>query len=287
MSLELRRHYWEDRDSRAAFKSFIKDIHNLDFSRWEAMGYWDSAYTPFSYFKEGKVIASVCIYLLDAVIAGRQTNLAQISGVGTDARWRKRGLSRELTEMGLAWARDKHEGTFLFADDEAIPYYAKCGFSPLNEYLERHFATPTDFKSGAIQLDVTDKAHLDRIYDYALRRDYISHQFSVQSSKLFMFHALYFLQTNIYEIKDLDCLVCYKRDGNTLSIYDIVSEEIPRFEDIYPFIAKETDLRIEFHFQTDKLGLENVEKVLITENNAFTKGIFPVKDPVFPFTSRA
>lgn len=33
--------------------------------------------------KEDSIVANVCIYLLDAVIEGQKTRLAQVSGVGT------------------------------------------------------------------------------------------------------------------------------------------------------------------------------------------------------------
>jgi len=150
MALELTSEYWSDTKAREAFKAFILNIHGLDFREWEAQGYWDSAYTPFSYFKDGKIISSVCIYLLDAVIAGRSTRLIQISGVGTHPDWRRRGLSRELTELGLEWARGQHEGVFLFADTGAIPYYQACGFTPLKEYQELIYGIPTETRPGNV-----------------------------------------------------------------------------------------------------------------------------------------
>ncbi|MCF7923339.1 MAG: GNAT family N-acetyltransferase [Candidatus Marinimicrobia bacterium] len=287
MELELKTEYWHDSQAREAFKTFILNIHGLDFTEWEAQGYWDQVYTPFSYFKDGKIISSVCIYLLDAVIAGRSTRLIQISGVGTHPDWRRQGLSRELTELGLEWARGQHEGVFLFADTPAIPYYQACGFTPLKEYLEVIYGIPTETRPGAIQLDPMLKDQQDKIFEYAQGRVPLSDRFSINNPKLFMFYILYFLKNNIYEIKELGCLVCYKREGNTLSIYDIVAEEIPSFEDLYPYIAVETDHKIKFHFHTDKLGLRNVERERIEHNHAFTRGNFPVNDPVFPYTSRA
>jgi len=42
MDLKLRTHYWDDREALAAFKLFVLNIHGLDFSEWEARGYWDN-----------------------------------------------------------------------------------------------------------------------------------------------------------------------------------------------------------------------------------------------------
>jgi GNAT superfamily N-acetyltransferase len=134
MKMELRTAYWDDRESREAFQRFILDIHNLDFNAWEEAGYWDDAYRPFSWFQDGEVISSVCIYSLPAVIDGRTTKLAQISGVGTLPEYRRCGLNRELTAAGLQWAGTSHEGVFLFSDEDAVPYYEHCGFKPSRCY---------------------------------------------------------------------------------------------------------------------------------------------------------
>jgi len=287
MDLEFRTEYWNDSKARGAFKSFILDIHNLDFNDWEVCGYWDPAYTPFSYFINGHVISSVCVYLLDAVIHGRMTKLVQISGVGTHQDYRKQGLSRELTKMGLDWAKDQHEGIFLFADEAAIPYYLRCGFSPINESQEYCKIKPVNTNDGIVQLNPSNRIDLDRIYDYANRRTPISHKFSILSSKLLMFHALYTMRDKMYEIPNLNCLVFFDRDKDVVNVYDILGETIPPFEELYPYICSNTDKRIDFHFHTDKLGINNIKTRPLVGNNAYVKGLFPVLNPAFPFTSRA
>ncbi|MBC8376471.1 MAG: GNAT family N-acetyltransferase [FCB group bacterium] len=287
MELELKTCYWDNAKARDAFKVFILEIHGLDFTEWESHGYWDSAYTPFSFFKDGQVVSSVCIYLLDAVIADRQTKLVQISGVGTHKDWRRQGLSRELTDQGLNWARGQHEGVFLFADVEAIPYYERCGFSPLHETLEYCHPEPVPNRPGMIQLDPSNQENLDNIYRYAQNRTPISHKFSVFSSQLLMFHALYTMRNKMYEIPDLACLVFFDREGDVVNVYDILGRTIPSFEKIYPYLSAETDRRINFHFHTDKLETKGIQTEIITGNNTFVKESFPVSTPAFPFTSRA
>jgi GNAT superfamily N-acetyltransferase len=287
MSLQLRTEYWNDTEARTAFKAFMFQIHGLDFNQWETRGYWDSAYTPFSFFNDGEVIASVCIYLLDAVIGGNRTKLAQVSGVGTHPDWRRKGLNRELTNLGLDWARGRNDGVFLFADDQAIPYYKHCGFSPINESLHSCKVKPVATRPGIYHLDPADQASLDRIYFYACNRAPISDFFSLHSPKLLMFHALYTLRNNIFEIPDLECLVFFDREGDLIHLYDILGKRIPSLEELYPYLSAATDSRIHFHFHTEKLGIEGIRIDVNTGNNTFVKGSFPVSEPAFPFTSRA
>jgi len=287
MDLSLRTEYWDDPKALCAFKEFMIEIFGLDFSEWESGGYWDDAYTPFSFFEGERIVSSVCIYLLDAVIDGERTRVAQISGVGTLPEWRRKGLSRRLTDAGLDWARESHEGVFLFADAEAIPYYKACGFRPVDEYVEFVEARSVSRSSGAIKLNPGRKSEIKRIYKYARRRTSISDRFSVLNAKLLVFHALHSLRDHVYEIPDLDCLVFFKREGGCLKILDIVGERVPRLKELYPYIADETDRSIEFHFYADKLGLDEIGTRPLYGNNLFVKDSFPIRKPVFPFTSRA
>ena len=287
MTHQLRTQYWDDPGALAAFKKFMLKIHGLDFSDWDSCGFWDHSYTPFSFFDGEKVVASVCVYLLDAVVNGEDTRLAQVSGVGTLPEWRRRGLNRQLTDVALDWARGKHDGVFLFANTEAIPFYNKCGFSPIDEFVESIDVAPISNRGGSVRLDSGNGQELNRIYEYATQRTPVSDRFSVLNAKLLMFHVLYILRDCIYEIPDLDCLVFFKRACGTLTVYDIVGERIPRLEEFYPYVADADDRVIEFHFNTDKLGLEKVGTRPLLGNNPFIKGAFPIERPVFPFTSRA
>jgi GNAT superfamily N-acetyltransferase len=287
MDLQLKTQYWDDPSALAAFKTFILKIHGLNFTDWDSGGFWDHSYTPFSFFDGDKVVASVCVYLLDAVVNGEDTCLAQVSGVGTLPEWRRRGLNRQLTDVALDWARGKHDGVFLFANTEAVPFYNKCGFSSIDEFVETIDVTPVPKCGGSVRLDPGNDQELNRIYEYATQRAPVSDQFSVLNAKLLMFHVLYILRDCIYEISNLDCLVFCRRANGTLSIYDIVGERIPRLEELYPYVAAASDRVIEFHFNTDKLGLEKVGTRPLIGNNPFIKGAFPIEKPVFPFTSRA
>jgi GNAT superfamily N-acetyltransferase len=287
MDLSLRTEYWGDPEARRAFREFLVRIHGLDLSEWESRGFWDPTYTPFSFFEGDRIVASVCVYSLAAVVDRRPVRLAQISGVGTLPEWRRRGLNRRLTEAGLAWAGERHQGVFLFSSAEAIPFYRACGFKPMDEYLECIEARAIPGRAGAIRLDPGSQADLDRIYRYAKRRVPVSHRLGVLNPKLLMFHVLHTLRGRAYEVPDLECLVFMDRKDGCLKLFDIVGERIPRFEDLHPFIAYENDRTVEFHFHTDRLGLDRVRTMPLHGNHPFVREGFPVERPVFPFTSRA
>ncbi len=278
-----------------------------DFSAWETAGYWDYRHTPFSYFEGDRVVASVSIYLLDAVIDGNLTKLVQISGVGTAPEYRRRGLNRELTEKGLAWAAS-HEpaGVFLFSDEDAIAFYRATGFEPIEEfveYLPLKYSNPKPgspvFKqrdlnssdlgdqSGVRRLDLTRVEECDRIYQMARRRAPVSQRFSVMNAKLVMFHCLYILPESVFEIPELDCIVLAERESGVLRIHDLIARRMPTWEDLAGFLLRDEDREVEFCFSTDKLDLSGVQRRAITGNHPFVRPGFPVAEPVFPSTSRA
>lgn len=286
MSLALKSAYWSDPQAKGAFKAFALDLFGLDFGEWDSAGYWDDAYTPFSFFEGGEVVSSGCVYLLDAVVNGEPCRLAQISAVGTRPAWRRRGLSRRLIDSGLDWARGRHAGVFLFADDEAIPFYAKCGLRPLDEFLEVLHVAPAPRRPGAVRLGA-HRGDLDRIFGYARRRAPVSDRFGILSPRLVVFHALHRLRNTAWEIPALACVVFCRRAGGRLSVFDVVGERVPAFGELYPYLADPLDRIVEFHFGTDKLAVDGARHVALHGNNCFVDAGFPIARPVFPFTARA
>ena len=144
-------------------------------------------------------------------------------------------------------------------------------------------------RGGAVKLDCNSKRDLDKIYDYARRRAPVSNTFGVLNAKLVMFHVLYRLWDNVYEIPELGCVVFLGRDNGRLKIFDILGERIPSLDELYPYIALDSDRFIELHFHGDRLGLDESVRLSrpLLGNNCFVRGRFPVDRPVFPYTSRA
>jgi len=94
--------------------------------------------------------------------------------VGTLPAFRRRGLNRWLTEQAIHWAAPTHEGFFLFADREAIPFYAKCGFAAAPESSFMLAVEPPVPRPGLRKLDPADDRDLHRIYRLACERSPVS-----------------------------------------------------------------------------------------------------------------
>lgn len=290
MDLTYREDYWDDLELKREFIGFIKGMHNLDLSLWDELGYWDRRYRPFSYFADTRLVSNVCIYSMDMTVEGRRCTVAQVSGVGTLAGFRRKGLSSELTRKAMEWALPAHDFFFLFADPGAFPFYKSCGFHRLPESVPRIEVTGRRARPGAVKLDLERENHLVRIRSLVQERAAVSGILGNRNDRLFMLWCHYALRDCVHLIDDLDILVLFKRDGGLLTIHDIVGRQVPPFSEIYPYIGSEKDEKIEFLFMTDRLELTGpVESRVEEKNGTHYFGDFPLKGKefIFPFTGHA
>ena len=288
MGFSFRTAYWQDPPARKAFKAFIREIHGVDFGEWDS-GYWDEDYRPYSYFEDGRVAASMCIYSMPAIVNGEPTRVAQVSGVGTAPQHRLQGLNRQLHEKALAEAFPRHRFAFLYADDEAVPFYRKLGFRPVS--LQ---AVVVPLPAGAPpsppleKLDLRQPDVRDQLYRLAVERAPISHVFSTHNPKLVMYHLLYRLQNFAWRVPALDAVVLMKPDAARPVVYDILARELPRFEALAPILAASGAREVELRFSPDRLDAPGGALRELEGANLHVMGDFPFgPQPVIPFTSQA
>ncbi len=289
MNLTFKENYWESRELRVKFTSFLNSIHAVDLSLWDQMGFWDNLYRPFSYFDGNSLVANVCLYSMEMTIQGKRCLVAQISGVGTLPEYRRQGLSFDLTQKAMDWARNNHDLFYLFADNEAAGLYQKCGFRQIDEYKACLSVSGKDAQPGAVKLNMERSEHVKLIYRLATQREPVSDILGISNRKLFMFWCLQSLKDYIYYISALNLLVVFKRNNGLLTIYDIVGADIPAFTKIYPYICCKTDEKVEFLFIVDKLNLGSYDLIKVEDNGTHILDDFPLEGSqfIFPFTSHA
>lgn len=289
MNLSFKENYWENLSLRSEYINFIEQIHNFDLGVWNKNGFWDKKYRPFSYFDGSTLVSSTCLYTMEMIIEGKFCQVAQISGVGTLPNYRKRGLSGELTQKAIEWAKKDHEFFYLFANKDAYSFYEKFGFNKVEEYKTKIQVEGKPAVTGAVKLDMNLKESIDLIHNCSLQREPVSNLLGVLNSNLLMFYCLGLLKDLIYYIDELELTVLYQRKNGVLTIFDLVGKNIPEFSKIYPFISSESDKRVLFEFMVDKLNLKNLELVKAENTGLHIMGNFPLSGSnfVFPFTSQS
>jgi GNAT superfamily N-acetyltransferase len=288
MDRTLRTAYWRDLAARKSFQDFIRQIFALDFTRWDKAGYWDDDYSPYSYFEGDRVVASLCIYDMPAWVNGEACKVAQVSGVGTLPEYRRQGLNRQLHEIALPKALEEHRFAFLYADDDAVPFYRKRGFRPMPAYSVLVPLAAVAVDGGAERLDQTDPTVLDSLFQLACVRAPTSQVFSTANPKLLMYHLLYRFGTHAWRIPALDAVVLMKRAGERTIVYDILARKLPSFEQLAPFLSGDGAREVEFRFPVDLLGVPSWTLRELPGENLHVMGGFDLgPQPVFPFTSTA
>jgi GNAT superfamily N-acetyltransferase len=284
----LRTAYWDDLPARRSFQEFIRQIFELDFTQWDGAGYWDDDYSPYSFFAGNRVVASLCIYTMPARVDGEACKVAQVSGVGTLPEFRQQGLNRQLHEIALPLALAEHRFAFLYADDDAVPFYQKRGFRPVPAYAVVVPMPAVVPDCDAENLDVTDAVVRDSLFQLACVRAPVSQAFSTANPKLLMYHLMYRLRKHVWRIQALDAVVLMKRDGERTVVYDILARNLPRFEQLAPFLTTGEAREVEFRFPIDALDAPPWTLRELPGENLHVMGGFDLGPrAVFPFTSQA
>jgi GNAT superfamily N-acetyltransferase len=288
--LAFRFGYWDDGRAKRRFQEFLVSIHGLDLSLWNRMGYWDDeSYTAFSLFDGDRLVATTNLFSMEMVVDGARRRLGQFSGVGTAPEFRGRGLNRWLTEQALTSSAATHDGFFLFANEDAVPFYAACGFVGADEAIATLRVTPTIGSTGLQKLDPSSEHDLSLIYRLANERSPVSNLLGTWNAKLLMFHCLYTLRDHLYYVPDLDAVVFFAENNGVLTLHDVVARELPSFDELHPYISGEPHHEVRFFFMPDLMGVEPTEwKPLDGGGLQVLPPLrLPGPTPLFPYTARA
>ncbi len=278
--------YWDKPELKKEFQNFTDSIFGLDFVLWKKNGYWDDDYMPFSFFKDGKVVSSVCLYKIAAIVNGKQTFVYQFSAVATLPEYRKKGLNKILTDRAMEVIEGTPDLTFLFSTDMAKPYYEKYGFIPSKEYYVS--IDPSGSAGNMDGLKPLGSADNNFIYKMIQEREPVSAVFASLNDKLTMFHTFYKLEGKLYYIKEPDAIICMERKEGILTIYDIIARKMPLFSELKPYLPTEDIGEIKVLLPADKIKPEKYQLKELTGNNFYIFGENKVSSElIVPFTMQA
>ncbi len=290
--LEFRQAYYHEPEARQALNSFVSDIFGgLDFSPWNDLGYAFTEYTPFSFFKQNRVVANVSASPMNLIVANKPVNAIQIGTVATLPNYRKQGLIKTLMKKAHQHRRDTHELFFLFANPSAFDFYQQFGYRNLPQYTFESAAPPfTVSPEKAAKLDLMNFHDRELLNGLAVSRTSVSSLVGVQrQSWLLMFHASVAYPNDLYFIESLGVAIIFRTSGNTLRLIDVIGETIPPITKLFPFIGGPGVKKIIYDFTPDLMDAPDLLVKRETQSELFVQGFFPMDDRpfVFPLTSQA
>ena len=269
--MEFIKDYRENTGLRNSFNKLAMKTFGIEFEDWYQEGYWTDKYVPYSLIDNGKVIANVSVNLLELDIVGQRVPAIQIGTVMTDKEYRNCGYSRLLLEKVLE--DYKHiEVMYLFANDTVLDFYPKFGFVKMKETL---FSIDIQPRRSTLPPKIRD---LKFIYDAAAKRKPSAHFGTAATEELLIFYAMKVFKEDIYYLEQEQILVIFQYEGETLHLYDVISERKLDLQHVIRQLSTDETSKVVFHYtpdiskaQTSEYQGENVLFIRNTGNIRFPK----------------
>ena len=221
MQYEIISNYHKNDSLRKLFNELSVKTFGLDFENWYQSGYWNDKYIPYSVLADGKIISNVSVNIIACTVCGRERHYIQLGTIMTDEEYRNRGFSRILMEKVIS---DHHDcdGIFLYANDSVTDFYPKFGFRKADEFRFRtSVSAGTD--AGVKQIPMNDSSDFAEFIN--AKKALVSRSPVItDTDDLTMFYLTQFMRECVYKLSDRNCYVIAEKDGDTLTVYDILSD---------------------------------------------------------------
>jgi len=280
----------KDDKYRASLNALTEKTFGFNFENWYQGGYFKNQYIPYSLMNEDKIVSNVSVNLMDLEVFGERKKYIQLGTVMTDEAYKKQGLARVLMEKVLADYKDKSDLIYLFANDSAVNFYPKFGFTKINQYVYTKAISKTENGEAFKKLNMEDEKTRALVYNKAKVVSSIA-QISMQANgELVMFYCGSFMQDSVYYIEAYDAVVVADFDKDTLKLFDIFCEKEVSVDNVIIFVANENIKKVQLYFTPKETASYEV-KPLEWEDTLFVLGkdkvLFEGKKFMFPKLSHA
>jgi GNAT superfamily N-acetyltransferase len=271
-----------DGELKSAYHKYTRSVFGFDLELFDKQGQWTNRYIPNSYISNNGIIANISASIMKLQLNKDNIEGVQLGAVGVLEEYRKRGLAKKL--MNRVFQEYKHYPLiFLFASDDVSQFYIKCGFKKVDEITP--YIEVKDPVKNIEPLKVSkDFIALKRLLSTGLQYSTIID--SRGNENIYWFHMLYNHSGNIYYIEEKDMIFIADYDNDTVNLYDILSENKVSFDELKPYILKDTSKVVKFHFTPDWLDVD-YNTMINPDNSLYVYGSFPenIKSCRFPSTS--
>lgn len=226
------------------------DLRKLANTARELGAPWESASTPFIKFEGDRAIAHVGVLELSLQVMGQPVRVGGIHAVATHPDFRRQGHYRTCMEAALEYCNSRYETLLLTTSQPEL--YQPFGFRVVPESMFVASCSVQEAKPGMRILDLenaSDRALLHRLLD---TRTPVSDVGGVYPERaLFLVNEA---SRPLYYLPDLDVLLVMHQAERHLSLFDIVSPQIPSLDSILEYIPNSVN-EVVLYFSPDKLDV--------------------------------
>jgi GNAT superfamily N-acetyltransferase len=263
-------HYAEDTQLR-------ESLNSLTGSQWgiRVLNQGDVDYHPFSILYENEVVANISVGRFDLVVNGKRQDANMIQTVLTHPDHRNKGLIRTLFHPVQEFIKNDTNVTYFPANKDKQAFYAKFGYQavPFAECFTAQAEDTTDALAGMFNVDYDNKEAKAALESALSARKSVSNVLGYENRNgLFYWYCDNFHGEKIYYIPALNCYLLCEWEGDQLTLFDIVSSDIPTLKQLLPYLFNYSELRIKtirFMFCPDKL-LDNYYTIENTEDHFYS-----------------
>ena len=273
---------------KASFFQLAHDVFTLDFSQWDALGYWTPMYKPHCFIKDGYVVANVSVTFATMVIEGTTKKVAQIGTVMTAPQYRRQGFSKKLMDYVLDTYKDI-DLFYLFANDSVLHFYPCFGFKAVPQYVsEVSLPTMPTRQTNVKKLDLHNASTRQFIYDRAKHRVPVSTKVGVLGNEdIVMFHALLAYDSALYYLPDFEAIIIGYEEEGAFELVDVIAKkEVALISILNALLTKAN--KISFGFTPNALPLYIITSELQANGAFFIKEMNHTNYPTatrYPVTS--
>lgn len=274
--------YMKQDDLRHALNRLTRKTFGFDFESWHQSGYDEGQYIPYSFVKNGEVIANISANIMNMTVAGEKKNLIQLGTVMTDPEYRMQGLGRKLMEHVLDVYHEV-DGIYLFANDSAIEFYKKFGFQFGTQYqcqkvygqqLESNELRQTETKGEQCSLTQERMGSFVPVsnIDVAARKkfqDYVKQVYGNSAMYMDNYGVMMFWMSgmdNIYYSKVLDCYVAADITEDQILLYEVIAKHKVSLVEVFSNLQVGTR-KVQLGFSPIEEEKSEFETVLYEEEN--------------------
>ncbi|MBS0649672.1 MAG: GNAT family N-acetyltransferase [Verrucomicrobia bacterium] len=242
---------------------------NANLARCETLGFALES-KPFLKEERGEILSHVGFLEYPLLIDGRMHQAGALHAVCTKAAYRKQGLSSELIQKALQWAKDEYEFVILFT---AIPqFYEKLSFRRIQEY-RFHLRSPHPKGSKPLTPLTAPKDSALFLSHFHRRAPSSNHLWVKENGIVATFNALFGTYPSYWSLHyspSMDGLLSFDLKDKTLHLYDVIAGNLPTLDQILDHLPSAID-EIYFYFSPDLFT-----NAAIAEPYLYDKGHFLV-----------
>ena len=239
---------------RTAYEALCAEVFpGLSFEKWYKAGYWDGKlFNPNVLMDKDRIVSAVSVnkmYIRTGNLAPRL--YIQLGGVMTAPAYRRQGLSSALIDRIITEWEDKCDGIYLFANDSVLDFYPRFGFKAVDEHQYRMSVKADDCAEKAIQLNMSDKADVDRLLKYFELGNPFS-CINISNKGLLMFYCMKYNRNDVYFVEAEDAVVIVGHEGDSMVVYDIFCNSDSSLQNILTAVADDSTQTVYFGFPLNR-----------------------------------